>query len=214
MANPSYYVALDTETGDLNPESGDLLTLYMAIVDQDFKILDELDLKLKPNDGRLPIANAGALKVNGINLQQHFEDPETITYDEGKTKIVAMLKKYLKKTGRYSNLRVLGYNVPFDIKWIQHHVLPFAEYDSLINYNIVDPKMVVNFLKDCQWFPPDLGTLVSVVKHFDIPMHGNAHNAKTDTLATIEVYKKLLKLMASKKDGGGQGVYLIDMLEA
>jgi DNA polymerase III epsilon subunit-like protein len=210
----NYYVAFDCESGSLTPKTGDLLTLYMCIVDEDFKILDELDLKLKPDNGRLPIADSGALKVNGIDLHEHMSNPETITYSEAKVKIIAMLKKYLKKTGRWSNIRPLGYNVPFDIGFVQEYVISPEEWNSTINYNIVDPKVVVNFLKDCQWFPPDLGTLVSVVKHFDIPMHGNAHNAKTDTLATIEVYKKLLKLMASKKDGGGQGVDLIDMLEA
>jgi hypothetical protein len=60
--------------------------------------------------------------------------------------------------------------------------------------------------------PFELGTLVSVVKHFQIPM-GTAHTAKADTLATVEVYKKLLELMASKKEGG-QNLDLISLLEA
>jgi DNA polymerase III alpha subunit (gram-positive type) len=207
-----FYLALDCETGGLSPKSADLLTLYISIVDENFKVLDELDLKLKPNDGRLPLADAGALKVNGINIHNHLEDPETITYSESKDKIVGMIKKYLKKSGRYSNIRPMGYNLAFDVGFVQEHVLPFKEWDTMIDYNTVDPKVVVNFLKDCKWLPFELGTLVSVVKHFQIPM-GTAHTAKADTLATVEVYKKLLELMASKKEGG-QNLDLISLLEA
>lgn len=206
-----YYICFDTETGGLTPET-DVLTTYMAIVGENFDIKEELDLKLKPDGGRLPIAEEQALKINGIDLRKHLEDPETITYSEAKTQIVEMLRKYLKKSGKYSNIRPMAYNANFDIGFIQKHVLPFKEWDSLINYNVVDPKVVVNFLKDSKWFPPDLGSLVSVVKHLEIPM-GKAHTAKADTLAMIEVYKKILDLMNSKKDGG-QSIDLISLLEA
>ena len=207
-----FYLAGDSETGGLTTEQ-DLLTLYLAIVNEDLKIMEELDLKLKPDAGRLPVADAGALKVNGIDLHKHLADPETITYSEAKTKIVTMIKKYLKKKSRFSNIRPLFYNAAFDIGFIQKHVLPFEEWDSMISYNVVDPKVVVNFLKDSRWFPSDLGSLVSVVKYFNIPM-GTAHTAKADSLATIEVYKKILEMMNSKKDGDGQSVDLISLLEA
>ena len=61
-------LAFDCETGGLDPKQADILTLYMGILDEDFKVLEELDLKLKPNSG-LPRADAGALKVNKIDLQ-------------------------------------------------------------------------------------------------------------------------------------------------
>jgi len=213
MSNPGFFIAMDSETGGFSPLTSDLLTLYMAVVTEDFKVVEELDLKLKPNDGRLPLAEEQALKVNGININQHLEDPETITYSEAKVKITEMLKRHLKKSGKYSNLRALGYNLGFDVAFVQAYVLPFKEWDSMISYNQVDPKVVVNFLKDAQWLPPDTGTLVSMVKYFDISM-GQAHTAKADTLATVEVYKKLLELMASKKDGGSQQVDLISLLES
>jgi len=206
-------MAFDTETGSLSPKDGDLLTIFCCIVDENFKILEELDLKVKPDGGRLPIANAGALNVNGINLKEHIEDPSTLTYSEARTKIVTMLNKYLKKKGRYSNIRPLAYNADFDIGFVQEYLLKHEEWNSLINYNKVDPKVIVNFLKDAEWLPPDLGTLISAVKHFNIPM-GTAHTAKADTLATIELYKKFLELMASKKDAGGQSLDLISLLES
>ena len=208
----SYFLAFDSETGGLET-SADMLTLYMAIVDENFKVVEELDLKLKPDGGRLPVAEAGALKVNGIDLHKHLADPETITYSEAKEKIVTLLKKYLKKKGRYSNITPLGQNVDFDIKFLQHHVLCPDEYNKYIHYGKMDTKMISDFFKACSWFPKDVGNLGSIAKHLNVAL-SNAHNARADTLACVEVYKKMVELMESKKEGGGQSVDLITLLEA
>jgi DNA polymerase III epsilon subunit-like protein len=208
----SFLLGFDTETGGFNPKTSDLLTFYGCILDEELKIHDELYLKLKPDGGRLPIAEAQALKVNGIDLQAHLSDPETITYSEAKVKVVTLLKKYLKKTGRFSNIRPIGYNVPFDIKWVQEHILPPDEWESILHYKHVDVMQNVDFLKECEWFPKDLGSLVSVVDYLQIPKRA-AHNAKEDTLMCVDVHKKLKEIMKSKRDGGS-AQDLISLLEA
>lgn len=205
------FVCLDTETGGLIPSKADLLTVYMGLFDEEFKLLEELDLKLKPNDERLPIAEAGALRVNGIDIQKHMTDPNTITYEEAKNKIMAMLKKYLKKNGRYSNLIPMAYNYDFDCKWLQHHILSEDDWNSVLHYGKIDPKICVDFLKDCQWLPKELGTLVSAADFFQVPKR-NAHNAREDVMMMVDVYKAILTLMKSKKEGG-QAQDLISLLE-
>lgn len=207
-----YLMAFDTETGGLHPDNADVLTLYAGMFDQDYKLVDELYLKLKPNDGRLPIVEAEALKVNGIDIKAHLEDPETVTYAEANAKLTTMLKKYLKKNGRYSNIRPLGYNVPFDIRFTQHYILFPKEWESILHYKHVDVMQNVDFLKDSGWFPPDLGSLNTVVEYLQLPKR-NAHNAKEDTLMTVDVHKRLLDIMKSKRDGG-QVQDLISLLEA
>jgi DNA polymerase III epsilon subunit-like protein len=196
-----FIMAFDTECGGLNPSTADLLTFYGGIFDEEFKLMEELYLKLKPNDGRLPVAEAQALKVNGIDIKAHLADPETVSYAEGKQKLVSMLKKYFKKTGRSSNLRALGYNVPFDLRWSQHHLLSQNEWESIFHYKHIDVMQDVDFLKECGWFPSDLGSLGTVVDFLQLPKRA-AHDAKQDTLMTVDVYKKLLEIMKSKKDGG------------
>lgn len=207
----SYFVAMDSETGGLRAKQADILTLYMAVVDEDFKVLDELDLKLKPND-RLPIADAGALDVNKIDLQKHLADPSTVTYAEGRTKIIAFAKKYLKKRGRYSNLVPLGQNLVFDLKFIWEHLIPEEEWEGIFSYNIEDTKTASLFLKRCNWLPKDIGTLKSLVEYFNIPRR-EAHEAKGDVHMTIDVYRALVKLMESKKENGNSQD-LISLLES
>lgn len=206
-----FIAALDTETGGLEAKTSDLLTFYMAILDEDYKIIEELDMKLKPDD-RLPIAEEGALKVNKIDIRKHLEDAETITYSAGKILLVTFLKKYHKKKGRFNNIRPMGYNLQFDIGFIQEHLLPKEEWNTLLHYSDIDPKKAVDFLKDCTIFPEDIGSLGSLVDYLGIPKR-NAHSAKEDTLMMIDSYKSMIALMKSKKQGGSQQD-LISLLES
>jgi hypothetical protein len=205
------FLAFDCETGGLKPNKADLLTGYFAILDEDFKILEELPLSLKPKD-RLPVVEAGAMAVNNIDIQKHLESSNTITYEEGAKKLVSMIKRHLKKRGKYSNISPLGYNVGFDIKWVQYHLVDEDSWDSMIHYKSFDVMQDVDVLKRHGWLPPNCGNLKSMVEFFGVPM-GESHVAKDDILMTIEVYKKIHELMDSKKNGGNTSD-LISLLEA
>jgi len=209
------YMPWDTETGGLNENTADLLTGYFCIMTEDYQILDELDLKLKPDGGRLPIAEKGALDVNKINIAEHLANPATVTYSEGRAQLQAMIKKHLKRNGRYSNITPMGYNCPFDIRWTQKHLFEQDLWQSLLHYKNHDVMGVVDTLKKYGLFPKTLGSLSSVVEYLGVPTRG-AHNAKEDTLMTIDVDKKLAEFFKSLKAGGGAGAGtdLITLLEA
>ena len=206
-----YYLAFDTETGGLDENVEDLLTAYFAIITYDYKIVDELDLKLKPDGGRLPIANAGALKVNGINIQEHMSDPATIAYSEANKLLVEFLQKH-RKPGRWSNITPLAHNAPFDLRWTQKHIIPFAQWDKLCSYAVADTKGDGDALKRWGFLPASVGSLSSYVEYFGIPKR-NAHNAREDTLMMIDVAKAMEAFMRSKKEGGSSQD-LITLLEA
>lgn len=209
------FMPFDSETGGLNENKADLLTWYGAIMTEDYQIVDELYLKLKPDD-RLPIAEAGALKVNGINLSDHLADPETVTYSEGQKRLEAMIRKHLKRNGRYSNITPMGYNCPFDVRWTQKHLFPQEVWESLLHYKTHDVMAIVDALKKYGIFPKTLGSLGTVVEYLGIPTR-NAHNAKEDTLMTVDVDKKLAELFRRMREGasgGGASQDLISLLEA
>jgi hypothetical protein len=153
------------------------------------------------------------MAVNKINLKEHLASPDTVTYTEGKEKLKAMLKRYATKKGRFGNTRPFGYNIlSFDIPWVQQYLMDKDTWNDILHYKSVDAMVAVDFLKDAGWFPPDLGSLATVVDYFQLPKR-DAHNAREDTLMTIDVYKKLLEVMKAKKDGG-QTQDLISLLEA
>lgn len=211
MKDQDYYLAFDTETGGLDENVEDVLTFYAAIVTTDWKVVDEVDLKVKPDGGRFPVANARALQVNGIDLRKHMEDPTTITYSEAKKLIMAMAEKY-RKPGRFSNITPLGHNVPFDHSFTWKHIVPKAEWQKVMHYGMADTKSDCDALKRWGFLPQSCGTLGSLVEHFNIPKR-NAHNAKEDTLMCIDVAKAMQAFMQSKKDGGTTQD-LIALLEA
>lgn len=211
MGAPIYFAG-DTETGGLLPEKQDLLTFYGGMYTEDWTLLEELELKLKPNDGRLPNVEAGALKVNGIDIHKHMADPKTVTYKEGNALLTAMLRRHLSKNGRYSNLNPMFYNAPFDVGFLQKYVLPADEWGSILHYKNLDPSQAVDFLKRCGWLPKEVGTLVSMVEFFGIPKR-NAHTAKDDSLMMIDVWKKLCEMMKSKQENGSGNQDLISLLE-
>jgi hypothetical protein len=205
------YLGFDLETGDLEPCDGDLLTGYFSMLDEDFKIIDELSLQLKP-EGRLPVANPRALATNGIDLQKHIEDPNTVVYAEGRKKLLAMIDRHLKKKGRYSNIIPMGYNIlTFDIPWAHYHLLDKATWNSKIHYKALDVMQHVDMLKQYGWLPPSVGNLASAVEFFGVAK-GQAHVARDDILMTVGVLRGIQNLMDSKKNGGSSQD-LISLLE-
>lgn len=209
-----YTMPFDCETGGTDEVKTDLLTLYACIMDENFKIIDEVDLKLKPDGGRFPIAEAGALAVNKIDIKKHMEDPETVTYSEGSKRLLAMVKKYAGKRGRFSNMTPYGFNVPFDKKYVQQYLIPKDQWEALFHYKDADVDQAVSFLRRVGWIPKDVARLQDVADYLGVPKR-LAHNAKEDVLRTIDTDKKLIELMKSKKDGGGgQSQDLISLLEA
>ncbi|HEY5234789.1 MAG TPA: hypothetical protein VIJ14_01315 [Rhabdochlamydiaceae bacterium] len=208
----NYYLAYDLESGTLDPTTGDILTAYFAILDENFTFIEDLDMKLKPV-GRLPLAEAKALSINGIDIEKHLLDPETIAYPQAKEKLTALIKKYLKKKGKYSNVLGFGYNVAsFDVHWIYHHLMSKSEWESMVHYKQLDVMHDVDVLKRHGWLPAFSGSLGSMVEFFNVPK-GAAHVARDDIRMTVDVYKKIHELMESKKNGGST-VDLISLLEA
>ena len=64
-----YFLAFDTETGSLNPDTADLLTAYFAILNEDLEVVEDLYLKLKPIEDRLIKAEDHALNVNKLTFK-------------------------------------------------------------------------------------------------------------------------------------------------
>ena len=86
----TFFAAMDLETEDTLHRQ-DMLTCSFHIIDEDFKIIEELSLQLKPKD-RLPIVEVKALETNeSYDIRKHIEDPNTITYAEAK-KIMSLLR--------------------------------------------------------------------------------------------------------------------------
>lgn len=193
-----YLMPFDCETGGLNPNGHTLLTAYMAILDENLNKLDELDLKLKPDDGKY-VCDQEALDVNKIILEEH--DKIAITYSQAIPLIETFLKKHSpKKRG----IRPAGHNIAFDIAFLKGQLKIDKIWEDKCHYRVLDTTPIATFMQDLGVWPDKLGSLTSLVEYFKIPMM-NAHTAKDDVLMWIEVYKQMKVQTKQAMTGSNNG---------
>lgn len=204
----------DCETGGLNPRLHTLLTAYFAVCDENLKVIDELDLQLKPEDISTINVTKEAMDINKINLEEHLADPKTITYAEGAKQLMSFLTKH-KIKGKRKSFMPCGHNVQFDKEMVWEQMLPEEEWGKIVHYRTLDTSIICAFLKDLGFFPADLGNLESIVDHLELPK-GEVHNARADVLMNIQIYIAILALFKEKKASmiGGTSNSLLQIIEA
>lgn len=202
-------IAFDCETGGLDPKKNPILTAYFVIVGEDFSLIDDLDIKIRVSEPYSTV-ELTALKVNGIDLDKHNSDPETLDRPEAVRKISEFVSKH-KGKGRYDKPVSLGHNVDFDLRMIYEQIMSVDEWEKCVGYAIRDTKKVSDFLKDFGLIPPEIGSLVSLSKYLNVP-HVGAHTAKDDVLVTIQCYKKLGEIVKSP-GASGLSLDMLDILE-
>ena len=210
------YLALDTETGGLGDKIS-ILTAYFTILDKDFKIIKELDLKLMPNDG-IYIVQGEGLRINKINLAEH--DLFAQTYGKCGTLLYDFLNRYYNEvtkqdrlvsgitdegvvipvncpiTLEYERLIPIGHNVSMDIRKIKEFLISPANWEKYVSYRCLDTCSIAQFLRMNGKLPKDLACSTdSLITHFNIKVEGVLHEAKYDTLCGVEILKELNKLV-------------------
>jgi len=191
-------LAYDTETGGLEAGKHSLLTAYFCVIDpKTYEMIDEIDLKVKPDDGKYNVTPK-AIEINGIDLEEH--DKVAMTYTEANKVLKAFLVKN-KIKGKRNHYISLGQNVGFDMNFLKASILSEAEFKSHgIYHGTLDTKSIVDFLKIIGIFPPTMRTsLGDIIDHLGLPKR-NAHEAKDDVLMTVDAFKGLVKLFKDKKD--------------
>jgi DNA polymerase III alpha subunit (gram-positive type) len=195
----------DCETGGTDPINNAIMTIYFQILDNDFNYIDELDLKLKPDKPLASHYTKEALKVTGMNLGEHLKDPETITYTEGRARILEFLNKH-KIQGKKCHFRPHGQNVAFDVNFIKFQLLEESEYKKLIHHTCRDTFFFAELLKEMGFLPDDMSTnLGALAEFFGIPPAAY-HNAKEDIKVTIAVYKAMKECYSKDKNKALSGI--------
>lgn len=188
---PTMYLFLDNEMGGLEKEKYSLLTVYLMLTDDNFNVIGDLYLHLKPEDGIYKVC-AEAMNVNKIDLIAH--DAIAITYKEGATSLYNFLKKFTED-GKIKAI-VVGHGVYGDVDWIIHHLMSRGSWEKFTSYRKLDTSAVCQFLRSCGLFPEDVsGSLMSLAKHFGVKVdESKAHDAKYDTEITFQVFQQMRKM--------------------
>lgn len=181
------YLGIDVETGGIGDDVS-LLTVYLAVLDQDFEVVSDLELNIKPKDGRYHVT-AEALAVNKINLIEH--DTKAITDSEAGP----ILHNWLKEASLNGAVKLVpvGQNVGFDIRVLQQKLLKAPAWEKFVSYRLLDTAVIAQYLKVLGKIPQEVsGGLGTLVDHYKVPRL-EAHVAKNDVLMTVSVLKAMLK---------------------
>jgi DNA polymerase III alpha subunit (gram-positive type) len=182
------FIGLDCETGGFAGTS--LLSFFFGIYDENYQLLDGLELFVKPKDGIYHVT-AEALGINGINLINH--DKVAVTYEAGGKLLWDFLVKH-SDNGK-NKLLPLGHNVYFDIQRLTPDLMTKKTWNMFVSYRLVDLGGIVTALKLAGKLPHSIsGSLGSICKHFGVQLT-NAHDAKADVTATVECVKHCVELM-------------------
>lgn len=186
------YLFLDNEMGGLEKDKHSLLTVYLMMTDDNYNVISDLYLFLKPEDGVYKVC-AEAMAINKIDLVAH--DKKAITYKQGGTTLFNWLKQ-LTDNGKVK-ATVVGHGIYGDVDWIIYHLISRGSWEVFTSYRKLDTSAVAQFLKSVGLFPESVsGSLVSLAKYYNVDVDENAaHDAKYDTELTYKVFLAMRKEM-------------------
>ena len=185
------YLHLDCEMGGRELKFS-LLTACFIVIDETNKVIDTLNLKVKPDDGVYILSGQG-MSVNKINIQEH--DKIAITYKQAKP----LLYDFLKKYSAGSHLVPVGHGVKGDIQHIIDKLISEGSWEQFCTYHYIDTSVVLQFLRACGKMPMDTdGSVKALAEYFGLwgnPCDDDTfHDAKFDAEMTMKIFQKMVDL--------------------
>ncbi len=179
---------LDFETGGLDPAVNGLTQMAFIIEGEDGQILDAGDFNIKPFEGS--VVEPAALKVTGKNYDDvmGYEDEAVVL-----KLFLEILKKHINPLSYDENFTVAGYNVAFDIGFLDAWMVRCnKKFFTYFNYHSVDPLAIMRILRfegETNLKSLKLSSVYEAIFNETF----NAHDALADITATREIYKFLLE---------------------
>ncbi len=188
------YLIIDNELTALNSPNN-LITSYLGIMENDV-LIDELDLKLIPDDGKFTV-DPESMGVNKIDIRNW----EGIKYKDARKLLGKFIRKHVydEKGKRVGNkLLPLGQDVLSDIKTIQDCLISKESWDDCCRLIPIDTVYLATVLRDMGKLNLKSLSLENLAKHFEIEIV-EMHSAKNDAILSYQVYKKLQELIYDRR---------------
>lgn len=185
-----YRVALDTETGGINPAEHSLLEVALVVTDQDGLELGAYTAPVLPKGGMYRVAPK-ALEINQIDLRTHAA--EAMPAEQ----VAQQAQAFLAPFRASGPLILVGWNVNFDRGFLQHQLLGFEGVAELFGYRTMDLHAVMAFLSDANKMPYTK-SLEETARFFGLLETDTKqeHRALADTYLTAKVYRAMLRFLS------------------
>ena len=177
----------DTETTGLNPQKNDIIQLGY-IIEIDNQIREKGSINVQPFDYNNIEASALATHQISVEQMKTFDSPQ-IVY----SKLINILNKYINKYDRNDKFIPAGFNVKFDIEFLQNFFMKNGDkyYGSYFDYHFIDAMAILFLKRYAGKIHLDNYKLETASKYYGIKIQ--AHDALSDIEATRELIMKMIK---------------------
>ncbi len=187
-------IFVDTETGGIDPNKVSILTFNALVCEfkesGSFKILDSLNLKLKPDDGCYHV-NAEALAINGIDLVEH--NKEAISIADGNLKLYRYLRDHTTK----ERMVCVGQHIHFDLEHMfMSGLIEERKFYTFMDKKVIDILTLASMAMLMGLIPRNQSCkLKDLAKYLGVPVdEKKLHDASYDNELAANVFSKMFKL--------------------
>ncbi|MCU0414180.1 MAG: 3'-5' exonuclease [Ignavibacteriaceae bacterium] len=175
----------DTETTGLDEKQNDIIQIAGIIVIYGV-VQEEFEFKVQPFN--YDNISQEALDIHGYNVEQLKTFPEP---GEIYLRVIDIFSKYIDKYNKEDKFTPAGYNVEFDLRFLQQFFQKNNDvyFGSWVNWKKIDPLPLLYYLDYCNRINLPNYKLATVCQHFEIEL--KAHDALGDIRATRELLAKL-----------------------
>ena len=167
-----------------------LLTAYFRVTDAHFKLIGELSLEVKPDDGVYIVSGQG-MAVNKIDIAKH--DQVAFPYKMGKNLLYNFLTKVSKEAG--CRLTPVGHGIKGDIEHVLARLISQGSWEQFCTYHYIDTSVVLQFLRACGKMDGDCdGSVTALAAHFGVIVEGDDHDCRVDTMKTLGVFREFVRI--------------------
>lgn len=177
------YLIVDTETGGFDPQENSLLTMYMAALDDQFNVIESVDMLIQHDVYRV---TAEAMGVNKINLITHHAMATPVPV--AKTILENFINRHKPVRGR---LILTGHNPGFDKDFI-NETFQSNIWDQAVSFHMLDTVTLGVYLKAIGKLPKGQSLALGALAKAVGAEIGPAHTAKGDVDTTISILRKVI----------------------
>jgi len=199
MNKPVKTLYFDVETTGKNPEHCAIVQIA-GIIEIDKEVVDTFNFTVRPHSAA--IIETEALEVIGKSAEEIAAfDSIPSTYN----KLFRLFDKYIDKYDKTDKFYPAGYNVRFDLDFLQQFVKRVQraynqqEYGigSYIRWQYIDVMQIAYNLNYMGKLSPSDFKLGTLAELFQIDIQ--AHDALSDVRTTREIYYKLIQELTHEK---------------
>jgi len=178
---------VDTETGGLDSRKHSLLSVGLAVWDQDDGLIASNEFFLKNDEYATTKA---AERINKFDRNMH--DEKAI---DSKILLSEIKRFALSNFSEGYPITLAGHNIQFDVSFLRALFADNgASFDNFFSHRAVDTHSILRSLVFAGKIQQDISSSAKAFHYFNIKANPR-HSALGDILATVELFEKMLALI-------------------